>query len=105
MQTSNRLLDDLAKVASGAASSLAGLKDDAQGLVRQQMQRLLDDADLVPRDEFEAVKAVAAKARCEQEKLEIRVQALESQLSGKAPPKAKAKTKAKSKAKAKPKKA
>ncbi|MHA1599165.1 MAG: accessory factor UbiK family protein, partial [Alphaproteobacteria bacterium] len=61
MQTSNRLLDDLAKVASGAASSLAGLKDDAQGLVRQQMQRLLDDADLVHRDEFEAIKAVAAK--------------------------------------------
>ncbi|MBT3237788.1 MAG: accessory factor UbiK family protein [Rhodospirillaceae bacterium] len=100
MQTSNRLLDDLAKVAGGAASSLAGLKDDAQALVRQQMQRLLDDADLVPRDEFEAVKAVATKARTEQEKLEIRVRALEKQLGGKAKSKSSAK-KAKSKAGAK----
>ena len=93
MQTTNRLLDDLAKVASGAASSLSGFKDDAQAMVRQQMQRFLDDADLVPRDEFEAVKAVATKARAEQEKLEVRVQALEKQLSGKTTPKAKAKTK------------
>lgn len=106
MQTSNRLLDDLAKVASGAASSLTGLKDDVQAVVRQQLQRLLDDADLVRRDEFEAVKAVAAKARGEQEKLESRVKALEKQLTGKSKTKAKAKPKAKAapktKTKAKP---
>ena len=105
MQTSNRLLDDLAKVANGAASSLSGLKDDAQGLVRRQMQRLLDDADLVPRDEFEAIKAVAVKARSEQEKLEARVQTLEKMVLGKAAPKTKARAKAKPKAKPRAKKA
>jgi len=100
MQTSNRLLDDLAKVASGAASSLTGLKDDVKALARQQMQRLLDDADLVPRDEFDAVKAVAAKARAEQEKLEARVRVLEKKLAGKSKPKAKSKAKTKAKPRA-----
>ena len=81
MQTSNRLLDDLAKVASGAASTFAGIKDEINGLIRQQLERLLADLDLVGRDEFEAVKATAATARVEQEKLEKRVVALETKLS------------------------
>lgn len=81
MQTSNRLLDDLAKVANSAVSTLAGVKDEAETLFRQRLERFLADADLVPRDEFEAVKAVAQKAREEQEKLEERVKALEVQLA------------------------
>jgi len=97
MQTSNRLLDDLAKVAGGAASSFSGLKSEIENMIRQQMQRLLSDADVVPRDEFDAIKAVAIKARMEQEKLEQRLSALESQL---APQKAE-KTATKSKAKPK----
>lgn len=87
MQTSNRLLDDLAKVASGAASTLAGVKDEINGLVRQQLERLLADLDLVSREEFEAVKATAATARTEQEKLEKRVVELEAKISAtKKPP-------------------
>jgi BMFP domain-containing protein YqiC len=80
MQTSNRLLDDLAKVASGAASTLAGIKDEINGLIRQQLERLLADLDLVSREEFEAVKATATNARTEQEKLEKRMVRLEAKL-------------------------
>ncbi len=93
MQTRGRIFDDLAKVAGGAASTLSGVKAEIEGLVRQQIERLLVNADMVPRDEFDAVKAVAAKARSEQETLEIRVRALEKKLGLKPP--AQVKTKAK----------
>ncbi len=98
MQTSNRLLDDLAKVASGAASTLAGIKDEINGLVRQQLERMLADLDLVSREEFEAVKATAATARTEQERLEERVVELEAKLSAtKKPPASRARKAAKPK--------
>lgn len=86
MQTSNRILDDIAKVASGAVSAVTGLKGDAEGVLRRQVEKRLCDMDLVTREEFDAVKAMAAKARSEQEKLEARVAKLEAQL--KAPKKA-----------------
>jgi BMFP domain-containing protein YqiC len=87
MQTSNRLFDDLAKVASGAASAVVGLRQEFESLVRQRIERLIDDFDLITRDEFEAVKAMAAHARAEQEKLEARVAELEAKLAaaGQAP--------------------
>ena len=81
MQSSNRLLDDLAKVASGAASAVAGVRDEIAGLVRQRVERLVADLDLVSRDEFDVAKAIAVKARGEQEKLEQRVNALEEALA------------------------
>jgi len=77
MQTSNRLFDDLARVANGAVSTLVGVKDEIEALVRQRVDKLLADADLVPREEFEAVKAMAAEARAEQERLAKRISALE----------------------------
>jgi len=80
MQTSNRILDDLARVANGAVSTLVGIKNEIDALVRQRLERLLNDADVVPRQEFDAVKAMAAKARSEQEKLEKRVAGLEAKL-------------------------
>lgn len=80
MQTSNRILDDLAKLASGAVSAVTGLKGDAEGVLRRQMEKLLADMDLVSREEFDAVKAMAANARAAQEKLQARVDALEAQL-------------------------
>ena len=85
MQTKNRIFDDLAKVAGGAASTVAGLRGEAESLVRQRLERLMADGGAVPRDEFDAVKAVAAKARSEQEKLEKRVAALEAKLGIKVP--------------------
>ena len=69
MQTNNRIFDDIAKVASGAASTLAGLKDEIDSLVRSQMERVLSDLAVVTREEFEAVKQTAANARTEQENL------------------------------------
>ena len=98
MQTSNRILDDLAKVANGAASTLSGVKPEIETFVHQQLQRLLKDADLVKREEFDVIKAVAVKARAEQEKLEARVKSLEIKLTS---TKVTAKTKDKKKAKAK----
>ncbi len=83
MQTDNRLLDDLARVAGGAMGALSGVRTEVEELVRQRLERLLSDMDLVPREEFEAVQAMAEKARLEQEKLEKRVAALEAALTEK----------------------
>ncbi len=77
MQTRNRLLDDLARVAGGAAGVAAGLKDEVESRLRQQFERLLDGLELVDRDEFEAVKAMAAEARAENERLSKRLAKLE----------------------------
>lgn len=88
MQTTNRLFDDLARVANGAVTTLVGVKDEVEAIVRTQLERLLTDMEMVPREEFEAVKEMAAKARAEQEKLEKRVADLEARLSSsKAPAK------------------
>ena len=92
MQTRNRVLDDLAKVAGGAVSTLAGIKGEVDTLIRQQLERLMAQMDAVPRDEFEAVKAVASKARAEQEKLEKRLTRLEARLAKGAPPRTAKKT-------------
>ncbi len=82
MQTQSRLLDDLARVAGGVLSMLAGIKGEIEVLLRQQVERLLGDMELVNREEFEAVKAMAAKARAEQEALVARIQKLEAALAG-----------------------
>lgn len=80
MQTKNRLFDDMAKVASGAASTLTGVREEVDGLIRQQIERVMAEMNMVPRDEFDAVKAMAAKARSENEALEARVTELEAAL-------------------------
>ena len=80
MQTKGRIFDDLARVANGAAGTLSGVRHEIEGMVKQRLERVLADMDLVGRDEFEAVKEVAAKARLEQEALEKRVVALEKAL-------------------------
>ncbi len=87
MQTSNRLLDDLARVATGAAGALSGVRQEIEQLVRARMERFLSEMDLVTREEFEAVEAMAAAARAEQERLEERVAALEAQLKKPTPKK------------------
>ena len=80
MQSQNRVLDDLARLVSGAAGVAVGMKDEVQAQFRQRAERLLSEFDLVPREEFEAVKAMAAKARTEQEILAERVAVLEDRL-------------------------
>jgi BMFP domain-containing protein YqiC len=81
MQTSNRIFDDIAKVAQGALSTLAGVRDELAAMVRHRVERMLTEADLVPREEFEAVKEMAATARAGQERLEKRVVELEARLA------------------------
>lgn len=83
MQTSNKILDDLARVANGAVSTLAGIKDEVDAAVRRRIEKLLADSDLVSREEFEVVRELAANARAEQEKLEKRVAALEAKTPAK----------------------
>ncbi|MGB0682633.1 MAG: accessory factor UbiK family protein [Magnetovibrionaceae bacterium] len=81
MQTNSRILDDLAKVAGGAASTLTGVKEEVEGLARQRLEKLLGSMDLVTREEFDAVRAMAAKARAEQESMALRLAALEDRLA------------------------
>ena len=95
MQTQNRLLDDLARMAGGALDVAAGMRAEVEGRLREQFEAMLARMDLVTREEFDAVKAMAAKAREEQEQLAERVAALEAALgttSGAAPGAAKKST-------------
>ena len=77
MQTGNRILDDIARMAMGAAGTAGAVRDEIEALMRDQLQRLLDDMELVRREDFEAVRAMAENARIEQERLQARVVALE----------------------------
>tara|TARA_R110000787_G_scaffold117043_9_gene227568 strand:+ start:568 stop:900 length:333 start_codon:yes stop_codon:yes gene_type:complete len=81
MENRNRMFDDAARVAGGALGTLAGVRREVEGLVRHQLDRLLSTMDLVTRDEFEAVREMAAKARGEQERLEERLSELEAKLA------------------------
>ena len=84
MQSQNKLLDDLARVASGAVGVAAGMRGEVEARLRAQFERILRDMDLVTREEYEVVAAMAIKAREEQEALADRVAALEKQLAAKA---------------------
>jgi BMFP domain-containing protein YqiC len=81
MQTENRLFDDLARMANGALNTLSGLREEIENRVRERVERMLSDMDMVPREEFDAVKAVAQTARSEQEALTAKVAELERRLS------------------------
>ena len=81
MQSKSRIFDDAARLAGGALGTLAGVRREVEALVRQQFERFLDGMELVTREEFEAVKAMAAKARGEQEHLEARVDELAARLA------------------------
>lgn len=73
MQSQKRIFDDIAKVAGGALGALGSLKQEIESLLKQRMDRFVVDHDLVSREEFEAVKAMASEARAEQERLLARV--------------------------------
>ncbi|MCC7046101.1 MAG: accessory factor UbiK family protein [Alphaproteobacteria bacterium] len=78
MQFDHRLIDDLARVAGGALGTLAGVREEVEARLRQQFERILAGMDLVTREEFEVVRAMAQAAREEQERLAARVAALEA---------------------------
>jgi BMFP domain-containing protein YqiC len=81
MQSQNRFFDDLARVAAGALGTLSGVKTEIETRLREQLEKVLAGMDLVSRDEFEAVKAMASKARSEQKDLANRMAELESKLA------------------------
>ena len=81
MQTDHRLLDDLSRVATGAFSALTGVREEIEGRMREQFEKILGRMDVVTREEFDAVQALASRARTEQEALALRVEKLESQLA------------------------
>lgn len=80
-QTSNRLLDEVAKLMTDAAGAAQGVRREAEGLMRAQAEKILQSMDVVKREEFEAVKAMAEKARLENERLAGLVAALEARLA------------------------
>ena len=76
-----RFFDDIAGVAGGAISALAGLREEAEAMMRVRLDDLIERLDLVRREELEAVRDLAANARTAQEEAEIRAAALESRLA------------------------
>ena len=80
-QTNNRFLDELAKLMTDAAGAAQGMRREFETLMRSQGERILRDMDVVQREEFEAVKEMAVKAREENERLAVRVAALEAEVA------------------------
>jgi BMFP domain-containing protein YqiC len=89
MQSENRLFDDLAKFVNGAAGTLAGMGREAEAATRERAREWIGGLDFVSRDEFEAVKAMAAAARDEADALKARLDALEAGAKPAAAPKPK----------------
>jgi BMFP domain-containing protein YqiC len=82
MQSQNSVFDDVAKLMTGAMGMAQGLTAEARTFLRAQADRIVADMDLVSRDEFEAVKQLAADARAEADDLRARLEALERRLAG-----------------------
>ncbi len=76
MQSENRLFDDFVKMMNGAAGTLAGMGREAEASVKERAKEWISGMDFVSREEFEAVKAMAAAARDEVEELKAKVDAL-----------------------------
>ena len=78
MQSQNRIFDDLVKMMNGAAGTFAGMTREAEGAMRDRFRDWIGGLDMVSRDEFEAVKAIAVAARDEAQALRARIEALEA---------------------------
>ena len=78
--SSSRFFDEIAKLMTNAAGAAQGVRKEVDTLVQAQVERVLNNANVVKREEFEVVRAMAEKARMENEALEKRIAALEAQL-------------------------
>ena len=83
MQTRDKLFDDLSQLMTNAAGMAQGMKTEAETAMRSWMERWLASSDLVTREEFDAVREMAAKAREENERLSARLAELETKLAKK----------------------
>jgi BMFP domain-containing protein YqiC len=81
-QTNNRFFDEVARLMNDAAGAAQGVKREIDTVVRHQAERILNDLDLVKREEFDVVKDMARLAREENEALKARIAALEAKLGG-----------------------
>jgi len=79
MQTRNKIMEDISQLMTNAMGVAQGAKDEAETAMRSFMDRWLADRDFVTREEFDAVRAMAQKAREENEALKARIAALEAQ--------------------------
>ncbi len=77
MQTRNKMMEDLSQLMTNAMGVAQGAKDEAETAMKSMMDRWLADRNFVTRDEFDAVRAMAQKAREENEALKARIEALE----------------------------
>ena len=77
-QTSNRFFDEIGRLMNDAAGAAQGVKREVDTVVRNQAERILRDLDLVKREEFDAVKDMASRAREDCARLEARIAALEA---------------------------
>lgn len=89
MQSDNRLFDDFVKFVNGAAGTMAGMAREGESAARERFRTFVGGMDFVARDEFDAVKAMAAAARDENDALKARIEALEAKLGATAAPAAK----------------
>jgi BMFP domain-containing protein YqiC len=80
-QTSNRLLDEFARLVNDATGAAQGVKREIDTVIKHQAEKFLNDMDLVKREEFDAVKEMARLAREENEALKARIDALEARLN------------------------
>ena len=76
-QTNSRIFDEFARLMTGAAGAAQGVRREIDEIVRAQAERILRDLDMVSREEFEAVREMAVKAREENARLEARIAKLE----------------------------
>lgn len=77
----NRILDDLAKLMTDAAGAAQGVRREVETAFRSQAEKMLNTMDVVQREEFEAVREMAIKARAENKALSARIEALEARLA------------------------
>ena len=82
MQTRNKLMDDISQLVTNAMGVAHGAREEAETAVKSMMDRWLADRDFVTREEFDAVRAMAQKAREENAALEARIAALEAAAKG-----------------------
>jgi BMFP domain-containing protein YqiC len=80
-QTNNPFLDELARLMTDAAGAAQGMQREFQTMMKTQGEKILRDMDVVQREEFEAVKEMAAKARGENDRLGARIAALEAEIA------------------------
>jgi len=89
MQSDNRVFDDFVKFVNGAAGTVAGMAREGEAAARERAREWIGGLDFVSRDEFEAVKEMAAAARDEADALKARIADLEAKLAAKPAPRAK----------------